>query len=67
MFFGFLPSSLSKLGSHRLRHDTFVEDRLALEWFLICPDRPVDRAPKNEDHDFAQTKWSGVLSSEGAE
>lgn len=53
-----------------LRHDTVVRDNSASEVFGIRPAglaMAIERALKNEDHDFAQTRWSDALSSKGAE
>ena len=53
-----------------LRHDTLVRDHSAGEVFGIRPaglGKTIERALQNEDHDFAQTRWSDALSSKGAE
>lgn len=53
-----------------LRHDTVVEDNSAGEIFGIRPaglSKAIARALRNEDHDFAQTRWSDALSSKGKE
>ena len=53
-----------------LRHDTLVKDKSAAELFGIRPaglQAAIGRALKNEDRDFAQTRWSDALSSKGAE
>lgn len=53
-----------------LRHDTVVEDNSAGEIFGIRPAglaKAIERALRNEDHDFAQTRWSDALSSKGEE
>jgi uncharacterized protein YbjT (DUF2867 family) len=53
-----------------LRHDTVVEDNSAAEIFGIQPaglSTAIERALRNEDHDFAQTRWSDALSSKGRE
>ena len=53
-----------------LRHDTLVEDNSAREVFGIRPaglSTAIERALRNEDHDFAQTRWSDALSSKGRE
>jgi uncharacterized protein YbjT (DUF2867 family) len=51
-----------------LRNPTVVEDQLALEVFSIRPRglrEALARALSNEDHDFAETRWSDALSSSG--
>jgi uncharacterized protein YbjT (DUF2867 family) len=53
-----------------LRHDTVVEDNSAAETFEIRPvglAKAIERALRNEDHDFAHTRWSDALSSKGKE
>jgi len=49
-----------------IRHDTLVHDRRSLEAFDIRPrgiSEAIARALSNEDHHFAQTRWSDALSS----
>jgi uncharacterized protein YbjT (DUF2867 family) len=49
-----------------LRNPTLVRDRRALKDFSVRPmgiEQAVRRALYNEDHDFAQTRWSDALSS----
>jgi len=51
-----------------LKHDTVVRDPAASEAFAVRPRRlaaSIERALANEDHDFAQTRWSDALSSSG--
>lgn len=51
-----------------LRNPTLVTDRIALEIFKIRPrglKEAIARALVNEDHEFAQTRWSDALSSSG--
>ena len=51
-----------------LRNPTVVEDRSALEAFLVRPRglrEALARALSNEDRDFAETRWSDALSSSG--
>lgn len=53
-----------------LRHDTVVRDNSACEVFGVRPlglTKAIERALKNEDHDFAQTRWSDALSSKGVQ
>lgn len=48
-----------------LRHDTTVQDNRALTAFAVRPrglSSAVERALKNEDADFASTRWSDSLS-----
>lgn len=52
-----------------LRNPTVVEDRLALKAFPIRPrglSEALERALANEDHRFAETRWSDASSSGGA-
>jgi uncharacterized protein YbjT (DUF2867 family) len=49
-----------------IRHDTLVHDRRALEVFDIRPrgvGEAIERALRNEDHEFALTRWSDALSA----
>ena len=49
-----------------LRNPTLVRDARAREDFSVAPmgiEQAVRRALRNEDHDFAQTRWSDALSS----
>jgi uncharacterized protein YbjT (DUF2867 family) len=51
-----------------LRHPTLVRDSAALTVFSIKPKglgEAIARALVNEDHEFAQTRWSDALSSSG--
>ncbi len=51
-----------------LKHDTVVRDPVASEAFAVRPRglaASIARALANEDHDFAQTRWSDALSSSG--
>jgi uncharacterized protein YbjT (DUF2867 family) len=51
-----------------IQHDTLVEDEQALLDFPIKPrglSEAIDRALKNEDREFAQTRWSDAFSSAG--
>lgn len=51
-----------------LRHPTVVRDASATRMFSIRPRGlcdAVERALRNEDQDFAQTRWSDALSSGG--
>ncbi len=51
-----------------LRNPTLVRDPVALKVFDIRPKtlkEAVARALKNEDCEFAETRWSGALSSSG--
>ncbi len=51
-----------------VRNETIVRDTRALEVFPIRPRgirEAIQRALVNEDHDFAQTRWSDALSSKG--
>ncbi|MGE4093603.1 MAG: SDR family oxidoreductase [Candidatus Binatia bacterium] len=51
-----------------IRHPTIVEDTTALRTFPIRPigmSEAIARALRNEDHEFAQTRWSDALSSGG--
>jgi uncharacterized protein YbjT (DUF2867 family) len=48
-----------------IRHETTVHDSAALEVFPIKPMSirvAIERALKNEDHEFALTRWSDALS-----
>ena len=49
-----------------MRHETVVRDRAALEIFPIRPGgirEAIAAALRNEDHEFAQTRWSDSLST----
>jgi uncharacterized protein YbjT (DUF2867 family)/uncharacterized protein YndB with AHSA1/START domain len=49
-----------------MRHETVVRDRAALEVFPIRPRgirEAIAAALRNEDHEFAQTRWSDSLST----
>lgn len=51
-----------------LRNPTVVEDPGALDAFSIRPrglQEAIRRAMLNEDHEYAQTRWSDALSSSG--
>ena len=53
-----------------LQNETVVDDPLALELFSVRPRGMADsiaRALVNEDHEFAQTRWSDAVSSGGLE
>ncbi|MEM7231526.1 MAG: SDR family oxidoreductase [Planctomycetota bacterium] len=53
-----------------LRHDTVVKDDSVNEILGVSPlglSAAIERALQNEDHEFAQTRWSDALSSSGAE
>jgi uncharacterized protein YbjT (DUF2867 family) len=53
-----------------LRNPTLVHDTSALSAFHIRPKglaEAIARALHNEDHEFAQTRWSGALSSGGTQ
>lgn len=52
-----------------IRHPTIVSDPTALRMFPIRPigmSESIARALRNEDHEFAQTRWSDALSAGGA-
>jgi len=52
-----------------LRNPTLVRDRSALTVFTVKPKsvrEAIERALRNEDQAFAQTRWSDALSSSGA-
>ena len=49
-----------------MRHETVVRDRAALEVFRISPmgiREAIAAALRNEDHEFAQTRWSDSLGT----
>lgn len=51
-----------------VRNETVVESDAALETFSLRPRgirEAMARALKNEDHEFAETRWSDALSSRG--
>lgn len=51
-----------------LRNDSVVTDDLALRTFKLRPrglDEAIQRALKNEDREFALTRWSDALSAAG--
>ncbi len=53
-----------------VRHDTVVRSDRARALFTIQPmgmREAIERALKNEERDFAQTRWSDALSSAGTE
>jgi uncharacterized protein YbjT (DUF2867 family) len=52
-----------------LRNPTLVRDHSARTVFTVKPKsvrEAIERALRNEDHAFAQTRWSDALSSSGA-
>ncbi|MGI9659846.1 MAG: SDR family oxidoreductase [Gaiellaceae bacterium] len=53
-----------------LQNETIVDDPRALTYFSVRPRGMADsvaRALVNEDHEFAQTRWSDAVSSGGLE
>jgi hypothetical protein len=53
-----------------IRHPTVVQDTTALKTFSIRPmgmRQAIARALRNEDQDFAKTRWSDALSSGGSQ
>jgi uncharacterized protein YbjT (DUF2867 family) len=51
-------------------HPTVVRDTTAQQTFAICPmgiRQAIARALRNEDQEFAETRWSDALSSGGAQ
>jgi uncharacterized protein YbjT (DUF2867 family) len=53
-----------------IRHPTVVRDPKALETFAVRPmgiRQAIARALRNEDREFAETRWSDALSSGGAQ
>jgi len=51
-----------------VRNDTVVRSNAALELFSLRPRgiaESITRALRHEDHEFAQTRWSDSLSSQG--
>jgi uncharacterized protein YbjT (DUF2867 family) len=53
-----------------IRHPTVVRDTTALQTFPIRPmgiRQAIERALRNEDQEFAETRWSDALSSGGAQ
>ena len=51
-----------------LRHETVVRDDRALREFSVRPrgfSEAIERALKNEDQEYAQTRWFDALSSKG--
>lgn len=53
-----------------VRHDTVVRSDRASALFSVQPmgmRQAIERALKNEEREFAQTRWSDALSSAGAE
>jgi uncharacterized protein YbjT (DUF2867 family) len=53
-----------------IRHPTVVRDTTALQTFSIRPmgiRQAIERALRNEDQEFAETRWSNALSSGGAQ
>ena len=51
---------------HSMRHETVLRDRAALEAFPIRPMgicEAIAAARRNEDHEFAQTRWSDSLAT----
>jgi uncharacterized protein YbjT (DUF2867 family) len=52
-----------------IRHPTIVRDETALNAFWVRPvgaSEAIARALRNEDHEFAVTRWSDALSSSGS-
>lgn len=53
-----------------VRHDTVVRDESGMRLFSVKPRglrEAIDRALRNEDRAFAETRWSDALSSKGEE
>jgi uncharacterized protein YbjT (DUF2867 family) len=51
-----------------LKNPTIVRDQSALETFDVRPQgvsQAIQRASENEDHEFAETRWSDAFSSGG--
>jgi uncharacterized protein YbjT (DUF2867 family) len=51
-----------------VRHETVVRDPSALDAFALRPRgirEAIARALRNEDHEFAETRWSDALSARG--
>lgn len=56
-------ADIGRAMANSLRHETVVSDASAAA-FGICPRgmrEAIERALKNEDHEFAQTRWSDAL------
>lgn len=69
LWLGLVTPLYSRVGRQlveSLKHETVVQDRKAESLFTIRPmdvKRAVERALKNEDRDFAITRWSDAFSS----
>jgi uncharacterized protein YbjT (DUF2867 family)/tryptophan-rich sensory protein len=61
-----LYAGIGRILIDSIRHETTVRDAAALEVFAICPmgiREAIAVALRNEDHEFAQTRWSDSLST----
>lgn len=71
LWLGFVTPVYARIGRklvEGLRNPTVVEDPSALEVFPIRPrglEEAISRALRNEDQEYAQTRWSDALSSGG--
>ena len=65
-----LYAGIGRILIDSIRHETIVEDGAALEVFPIRPmgiREAIAVALRNEDHDFALTRWSDALSTANPE
>lgn len=61
-----LYAQVGRIMVDSLRHETVVRDPAALEVFPVRPRgrrEAIAAALRNEDHGFAQTRWSDALSA----
>jgi uncharacterized protein YbjT (DUF2867 family) len=73
LWLGFVTPVYARVGRQlidSIRHPTVVQDTTALKTFSIRPmgmRQAIARALRNEDQDFAKTRWSDALSSGGSQ
>jgi uncharacterized protein YbjT (DUF2867 family) len=71
LWLGLVTPIYARVGRHlieSLPHETIAHDLAAREAFNVRPmgvREAIERAIKNEDQDFAETRWSDALASRG--
>lgn len=72
LWLGFVTPVYARIGRqliNSIRHPTVVRDTTALQTFAIRPmgiRQAIERALRNEDREFAETRWSDAFCSGGA-
>lgn len=73
LWLGFVTPVYARIGRQlidSIRHPTVVRNTTALQTFAIRPmgiRQAIERALRNEDREFAATRWSDALSSSGSQ